>query len=73
MQSSTHHPATAAEVRSIVGDLDNVVINAILRTRASTDEVLEAVRWLHGVANKPLHGIVRAVYDILEAGEPTEA
>jgi hypothetical protein len=73
METLTQQPATAAAIRHVVGDLDDVVVSAILRTKASTEEVIEAVRWLHGVGNEPLHGIVRAVYDILEAEEPTEA
>jgi hypothetical protein len=73
METVTHVPATAAEIRRVVGDLDDVVVAAILRTNASTEQVLEAVRWLHGEGEEPLHGVVRAVHDILEAEEPTEA
>jgi hypothetical protein len=73
MESLTRVPATAAEIRRLAGDLDDTVIAAILRTKASANQVLEAVRWLQGEGTQAPHGVVRAVYDILEAEEPPEA
>jgi hypothetical protein len=73
METVIHRPASADEIRLVVGDLGDVVVSAIMRTKASSEEVLEAVRWMHGDATGPLHGVVRAVYEILEAEEPTEA
>jgi hypothetical protein len=73
METRIRQPATAAEIRHVVGDLDDVVVSAILRTKASVEEVLEAIRWLCGEGEAPLHGIARAVHDILEAEQPTES
>lgn len=73
MDTLIHTPASAAEIRRVIGDLDDAVVSTILRTNATAEQVLEAVRWLHGEGEEPLHGVVRAVYDILEAEEPTEA
>ena len=71
METLTRTPATAAEIRHLAGDLDDTVINAIMHTKASAAEVLEAVQWLHGYeTTQAPHGIVRAVYEILEAEEP---
>ena len=71
-------PASAAEIRGMVGDVDDAVISGILRTGASTAEVLQAVEWFRGGAgldeeagHEP-HGLVRAVYEIIEAGETDE-
>jgi hypothetical protein len=72
-------PATAAEIRRMVGDVDDAVISSIERTGASAAQVLEAVEWFRGgggledEAGHEPHAVVRAVYDILQAEEVEEA
>jgi hypothetical protein len=39
-------PASASEIRGIVGSLDDAVITSVLATGASAAEVLEAYTWL---------------------------
>jgi len=39
-------PASASEIRGIVGPLDDAVITSVLATGASAAEVLEAYTWL---------------------------
>jgi hypothetical protein len=41
-------PAAAAEIRRMIGDVDDAVINSIERTGASAAQVLEAVQWFRG-------------------------
>ncbi len=78
MQDETSKPATAAEIRGMIGDVDDVVVSSIMRTQASAAEVLQAVQWFRGgggLEDEPghePHGAVRAVYDILEAEEAPE-
>lgn len=45
-QHDSVKPATAGEVVSIVGQLDDVVITSITATGATAAEVLEAFTWL---------------------------
>jgi cold shock CspA family protein/ribosome-associated translation inhibitor RaiA len=75
MINSGPHPATASDIRAMVGDLDDVVIGSIAATGASLAEVALAVEWLRGdrgledeTGHEP-HGVTRAVYDILRAEE----
>jgi hypothetical protein len=73
MDSETRTPANADEIRRIAGDLDDSVIRAIQRTKASASEVLDAVRWLRGIeTSQGPRGIVRAVYEILQAEDPPD-
>ena len=71
-------PATAAEIRRMIGDLDDAVVASIERTGASAAQVLEAVQWFRGgggleeEAGLEPHATVRAVYDILQAVEAEE-
>jgi len=75
---STIKPASAAEIRRIIGDVEDAVVNSIERTGASASQVLEAVQWFRGAggledeAGHEPHAIVRAVYDILQAAEAEE-
>ena len=69
-------PATASEIRSIVGTLDDDVIAQIFATGASPAEVLEAFTWASAddqigteLGRRP-RGAVGAVYDILTAEDP---
>lgn len=70
-----HTPATAAEIRRMVGDVDDEVIACILRTEATAAEVQEAALWFRGgggldeEAGHEPHGAVKAVYEILQAEE----
>lgn len=65
-------PATASEVRAIVGLLDDTVIARILATGASAAEVLEAYTWftaddqLGTELERTCRGRVAQVYEILE-------
>jgi hypothetical protein len=65
-------PASASEVRAIVGPLDDAVIARVLATGASAAEVLEAFTWLNADdqlgtdLDRTCRGRVAEVYDILE-------
>lgn len=71
-------PATAEEIRRMVGDVDDTVVSSIMRTGASEADVLQPVQWFRGgggLEDEPghePHGAVRAVYEILQAEEPFE-
>ncbi|MBX5455038.1 MAG: hypothetical protein K6U10_14030 [Acidobacteriia bacterium] len=77
-KNSGPKPASAEEIRRIVGDVDDRVIRAIMETGATAAQVLEAALWFRGgggLEDEPghePHGVVRAVYEILEAEEPAE-
>jgi hypothetical protein len=79
MDSASEHGATVAEIRRMVGDVDDSVVSNIIRTGASAAEVLQAVQLIRGggaledEAGHEPHGVVKAVYEILEAeGEEQE-
>ena len=78
MQDETEKPATAAEIRGMIGDVDDAVVTGIMRTKASAAEVLQAVQWFRGgggLEDEPghePHGAAMAVYEILQAEEPLE-
>jgi hypothetical protein len=78
MRSVAKVPATAAEIRRMVGDVDDTVVNSIERTEASPAEVLQAVQWFRGgggledEAGHEPHGVVREIYEILQAVEAPE-
>lgn len=64
--------ATIAEVRNILGDVDDVKLTAILALEPMLEEVEEAVSWADGMEIKgnsewPLKGKVGEIYDILTA------
>jgi len=71
-------PASAAEIRSIVGDLDDEAVLSILATGATVAEVLEAVQWLKAddsLGEETGHtrsGAAGAVYAILLQEEEPE-
>ncbi len=71
--------ASAAEIRSIVGDIDDSTVMSIRDTGATAAEVLEAFIWASSddeLGNTPGHsrdGPVGRVYDILQSLEPPEA
>ena len=48
MGDESKQPATAAQIRRMVGDVDDAVVSSIERTGASAAEVLLAVQWLRG-------------------------
>jgi hypothetical protein len=63
------------DVRRIAGDVGDAKIAAILATRASCDELEEAIAWasgesdVMGEARLPLSGTVGQLYDILVQNE----
>lgn len=78
MDQFERKPATAEEIRHMIGDVDDAVVSSIMRTEASAAEVLQAVQWFRGgggledEAGHEPHGVVQAVYEILQAEEPLE-
>ena len=78
MPDEKTRPATAAEIRRLIGDYDDAVVSLIMETRASAADVLRAVQWFRGStpledeAGQEPHGAVRAVYEILKEEEPPE-
>jgi len=67
----TVHPATADEIRRILGATDEEQVMAILATGATAAEVMEAFEWLSGEdrlgtdLDHTRHGRAGAVYEIL--------
>jgi hypothetical protein len=78
MQDDSRNTATAAEVRAMVGDVEDALATDILNTEAFAPEVLQAAQWLRGgvgledEAGHEPHGAVRAVYEILLTQEALE-
>ena len=78
MDDESKLAATAAEIRHMVGDVDDGVVSSILRTGASAAQVLQAAQWFRGgggLEDEPghePHNAVKAVYEILQAEEPQE-
>jgi len=78
MSDESKRPATAEEIRGMVGDVTDAVVSSIEQTGATAAEVLQAVQWFRGgggleeEAGHEPHGAVRAVYEILQAEEPPE-
>ena len=68
--------ATAAEIREILGPLDDSVLTQIIETEATSAEVLEAFTWftaddqLGTEIGRGPHGVVLRVYEILRMAEP---
>jgi 3-deoxy-D-manno-octulosonate 8-phosphate phosphatase KdsC-like HAD superfamily phosphatase len=75
MKSGTQ-PATEPEIIEIVGSLDDSVLLEILRTGATSAEVLEALTWVDAndqIATETEHGprgAVLRVCEILQREEP---
>lgn len=69
-------PASASEIREIVGPLDDSVISSILKLEATQKEILEAQSWLtsddylHRKLGHALQGCAAQVFEILEAELP---
>ena len=68
-------PATLAEIRDMIGDLEAAKLEAILATGATPAQIEEARAWAAGESDvmggdleRPLAGPVAVVYEIL-AGE----
>jgi hypothetical protein len=65
-------PASASEVRAIVGELDDAVIARIVATDATAAELLEAFTWLTADdqlgtdLERTCSGRVAQVYEILD-------
>jgi len=67
-------PLTAEEIRQIAGRLSDDRVSAILATGATAADVVEAFTRLSNDEHleRPLTGVVAAVYDILKPDEPDE-
>lgn len=69
-------PATASEIRAIVGPLDDAVVTGILQLGATRGDILEAQAWLtsddylHRELHHALQGRAAQVFEILEAELP---
>ena len=70
-------PATLAEIREMVGDVEAAKLEAILATRATPPQIEEAMAWASGESDvmggeleRPLSGPVAAVYEILASELP---
>lgn len=69
-------PATASEIRAILGPSDESLVVDILKVGATYHEVLEAYAWitsddyLHRKLLHNLHGRAAEVFDILESELP---
>ncbi len=76
--TTAHHvgPATAVEIRDIVGMLDDGVIAGIVALDATRDEVLDAQAWLgsddylHRDLHHPRQGKAARIFDLLDAEGP---
>ena len=70
-------PATLAEIRQMVGDVEAAKLEAILATAATPPQIEEAMAWVAGESDvmggelqRPLSGPVAAVYEILASELP---
>lgn len=70
-------PATLAEIREMVGDLEAAKLEAILATGATPGQIEEAMAWAAGESDlmggelqQPLAGPVAVVYEILASELP---
>ena len=70
-------PATLAEIREMVGDLEAAKLEAILATGATPGQIEEARAWAAGESDvmggeleRPLAGPVAVVYEILASELP---
>ena len=75
---ATRVPATTAEIRAIVGDIDDETILSIRDTGATAAEVLEAFLWassdeeLGSELGHSRSGPAGQVYEILQSIEPPD-
>jgi hypothetical protein len=66
-------PATASEIRELIGAEDDEIVTSILALGATSAEILEAQAWLgsddylHRELQHALSGRAAAVFEILEA------
>ena len=74
---SRPRPATLAEIRHMVGDVEAAKLEAILATGATPGEIEQAMAWVAGESDvmggeleRPLSGPVAAVYEILASELP---
>jgi hypothetical protein len=74
---SKQRPATLAEIRQMVGDVDAAKLEAILATGATLGQIGEAMAWVSGASDvmggeleRPLSGPAAAVYEILASELP---
>lgn len=71
-----NRPATALEIRQILGPVDDQLMNSILSLEATPDDVLVAQTWLtsddylHRQLHHTLSGRAAQVFEILEAEQP---
>ncbi len=68
--------ATAAEIREILGPVDDQTVSSILNLEATPSEIIEAQTWLtsddylHRQLHHALSGRAAQVFEILEAEQP---
>jgi hypothetical protein len=79
MHNENYQTATVAEIRQMGGDVDDAVVDGIVKTGASAAEVLHPLQWFcggGGLEDESGHGpdgTVKAVREILQAGgQPDE-
>jgi hypothetical protein len=74
---TAQRPATLAEIRDMVGDIEAAKLEAILATGATPGQIEEAMAWAAGESDvmggeleRPLAGPVAVVYEILASELP---
>ncbi|ABC35182.1 hypothetical protein [Burkholderia thailandensis] len=73
--NSASHPATATEIRDIIGPVEDDVIAKILEIAPTSAEVLDAYTWLRSDErllfrlDREPHGRAARVFEILESEE----
>jgi hypothetical protein len=74
---TAQRPATLAEIRDMVGDIEAAKLEAILATGATPGQIEEAMAWAAGESDvmggeleRPLAGPVAGVYEILASELP---
>ena len=74
---TNRRPATLAEIREMVGDVEAARLEAILAIGATPAQIEEAMAWASGASDvmgaglqRPLSGPVAAVYEILTSELP---
>ena len=70
-------PASLAEIREMVGDIEAAKLESILATGATPAQIEEAMAWASGESDvmggeleRPLSGPVAAVYEVLTSELP---
>ncbi|MDE2120055.1 MAG: hypothetical protein KGJ64_05135 [Betaproteobacteria bacterium] len=77
-QAASQAPATAAQIRAILGEVDDRAVVEILELGASHADVLQASRWrdMPAVQRTPgefeLHGRAARVLELIEQLDPPE-